>query len=122
MAWALAADAVLAFHFAFILWVVFGGLAALRWRRAIWLHLPALAWGIAIEFLRPTCPLTPLENRLRVLAGGQAYEGTFISHYLLPIVYPGAMTREVQWVLGALLIGFNLAVYALLWRRRRLLR
>ncbi len=115
----LAADAVLLLHLGFIAFVLLGGLLALRWPRAAWVHLPAAAWGVWIELSGALCPLTPLENRLRAAAGQAGYEGGFIEHYLLALIYPAGLTREAQWVLAALVVAANLAIYAWVWRRRR---
>lgn len=112
------ADAVLVLHLAFILFVVLGGLLVL-WRRwLLWLHLPAVAWGILIEFTGWICPLTPLENWLRRLGGGRGYSGGFIDHYLGSLIYPEGLTRELQWLLGAFVIAVNAAVYLRVWRGR----
>lgn len=114
------ADAVLLLHLAFVLFVVAGGLLALRWRWMPWLHLPALAWAVWIEFSGRICPLTPLENWLRRAGGKGGYAGGFVEHYVLPVLYPDGLTRELQWTLGAGLVLLNLLVYGwLLWRRRR---
>ncbi|HYO27356.1 MAG TPA: DUF2784 domain-containing protein, partial [Azonexus sp.] len=106
------ANAVLVLHLAFIVFVVLG--AALSWRfpRLRWLHFVALAWAAFIEFSGGICPLTPLENRLRRMAGGEGYGGGFIAHYLMPIIYPQGLTREWQMVLGVAVIVINLAAYA----------
>lgn len=111
------ADAVVVIHALFVVFVVLGGLAVLRWPRLAWAHLPAAAWGALIEFAGWICPLTPLEKRLRLLAGQAAYEDGFIEHYLLPILYPPGLTRGTQVVLGLVVLAINLAVYALLSRR-----
>lgn len=113
------ADAVLLLHLAFVAFAVAGGLFAFRHRWILWLHLPALAWAAFVEFTGRICPLTPLENRLRAAGGAAGYEGGFIEHYLLPLLYPAALTRELQWTLGAGLVAFNVAVYLLLWRKHR---
>ena len=113
------ADLVVVAHFGFILFAIFGALLALRWRRAPWLHLPALAWGAWIEVSGGVCPLTPLENDLRRAAGEEGYGASFIEHYLLPVIYPAGLTREVQWVLAGALIAVNVALYAFVIRRRR---
>lgn len=118
MGYRLAADLVALTHFGFVLFVVFGGLLALRWRRMIWLHLPAAVWGAWIEFAGWICPLTPLENRLRALAGDAGYRGGFVEHYLLPVLYPTGLTREVQIALGLAVVLVNLAVYGWLVKRR----
>jgi Protein of Unknown function (DUF2784) len=113
------ADAVLVLHFAFIAFVVAGGLFVLRWPKLAWVHLPAAAWGAIVMFTGGVCPLTPLENRLRIAGGGEAYAGDFISHYLGAVIYPAGITREIQWVLGALVIAINAGAYFHIWRRKR---
>ncbi len=115
MGYRLLADAVLAVHFLFIVFVIFGGLLAIRWPRAAWIHLPCLAWGAAIVTKGWVCPLTPLEVRLRRLAGEAGYEDSFIEHYILGLVYPGGLTAGVQAFLGGLLVAFNLVVYGVVW-------
>lgn len=115
----LAADLVALIHLGFIVFVVGGGLAVLRWPRAAWLHLPAAAWGAGIVLFGGVCPLTPLENALRRAAGQAGYEGGFIEHYLMPILYPVGLTRGMQVVLGLLVVAVNLAVYTIVLARRR---
>jgi hypothetical protein len=106
-------------HFAFILFVMFGGLLALRWRGVPWAHIPCFLWGAGIEVVGGICPLTPLENRLRQAAGESQYAGTFIEHYILPIMYPTGLTRTGQLVLAVGLVVLNVAIYAWVIRRRR---
>jgi hypothetical protein len=113
------ADAILIVHLAFILFVVLGGLLVFRHPRLIWLHLPVVVWGALIEFAGWICPLTPLEQRLLTLGGNEAYRGGFISHYIVALIYPQGLTRELQWLLGALVLAINAAVYYRLWRSRR---
>lgn len=113
------ADLVVLIHFAFVLFVVFGGLLALRWPRVMYLHLPAALWGAFIELAGGICPLTPLENSLRRGAGLAGYEGGFVEHYILPVLYPAELTRNVQLVLGAIVILVNLAIYTSVIARRR---
>jgi hypothetical protein len=122
MANRLAADAVLAAHLAFVLFVVFGGLLALRRPRVAWLHLPAVAWAAAIEFSGWICPLTPLEVTLRHGAGEAGYGGDFVEHYLVALIYPAGLTRELQVSIGAAVLLINLVVYFVLWRRRSIRR
>lgn len=111
------ADLVVVVHFSFVLFVVFGGLLVLRWPRLAYLHVPAAIWGAWIEFAGWICPLTPLENTLRTATGGAAYQGGFVEHYLLPVLYPSALTRNIQLVLGGLVLGLNLGIYGYLLRR-----
>ncbi len=115
----IAADLVVVLHAAFVLFVVFGGLLALRWPAAAWLHLPAAAWGALIEFTGWICPLTPLENALRRRAGDEAYAGDFVARYLLAALYPDGLSRDVQLALGAAVVILNAAIYAFVLRRSR---
>ena len=100
-----------------MLFVVLGGLLVLRWPRVAYLHIPAAIWGAAIEFLGWICPLTPLEHWLRRRSGGAGYSGGFIEHYILPVLYPSALTREIQLILGFLVIAVNLGIYGYVARR-----
>ncbi len=114
------ADAIVVVHLAFIAFATFGGFLIWRWRRAIFLHLPALAWAIYIGVTGDLCPLTPLENQLRAHAGEAGYSGGFIEHYILPLLYPVGLTRETQWILAAILVAINLVAYlGVIVRRRR---
>ena len=112
------ADGVVIVHLAFVLFVVFGGLLVLRWPRLAWAHIPAAAWGVAIEFFGWICPLTPLENELRLRAGRASYEGDFIGRYVLPLIYPEGLTRETQLALGAGALLLNAGIYWLVLTKR----
>lgn len=114
----IAADLVLVVHLAFILFVVLGGWLVLRRAWVAWFHLPAAAWGAFIELTGGICPLTPLEHRLRAASGSAGFEGGFIEHYLLPLIYPAAMDRSLQVILGLGVILINLAFYGVLIGRR----
>ena len=118
MAYRLLADATVALHLAFVLFVVAGGLLVVRWPRVAWAHLPAAAWGAWVEFAGWVCPLTPIENWLRQQAGQAVYTTSFVDQYLLPVLYPSVLTRETQWVLGGLVLAVNAAVYLVAVRRR----
>ena len=117
MSYWLLANALVLLHLAFILFVMAGGLLVAWKRKIVWLHLPAAIWGAAIEFMGWVCPLTPLENHFRRLSGEAGYEGGFIEHYLLPLIYPEVLTAATQTVLGALVLTINFLVYLWLWRR-----
>ncbi len=119
MLYRIAADLVVLTHFMFVLFVVFGALLALRWPRVILLHLPAAVWGALIEYQGWICPLTPWENRLRSLGGQAGYDGGFIEHYLLPLLYPAGLTRTVQLTLAAAVVAVNGLLYALVWFKWR---
>ena len=118
MIYRLLADLVLLAHFGFILFVILGGLLAFRWQWLPWLHIPAMAWGGFIELTGRICPLTPLENALRRAGGLTEYSQSFIEQYMVPLVYPVELTREIQAVMGLALIGLNIFIYGYLaWRR-----
>ena len=119
MWYGLLADLVVVVHAAFVAFVVFGGLIVLRHPRVAWFHVPAAAWGVLIEFTGGVCPLTPLENSLRLRGGETGYSGGFIDNYLIPLLYPAGLTRNTQLALGALALALNVAVYAVFLARRR---
>ena len=118
----LAADAVLVFHLAFIVFALLGGLLAIRWRWMVWLHLPAAGWGFFVEVTGRICPLTSLENMLREQAGSSAFSGGFVAHYLVPLIYPAGLTPDIQWLLAGVVVAVNLAVYGGLLVQRRTAR
>jgi hypothetical protein len=118
MAYSWAASAVVAFHFAFIAFVICGGALVLRDMRWAWIHVPAVVWVVWLELTGTICPLTPLENTLRNLAGDRGYSGGFIDHYLTPIIYPPGLTPQIQVALGLAVLAVNAAVYLRAWRRR----
>lgn len=122
MPYRFAADAVLAAHLAFVLFVVCGGLLVLRRPGLAWLHLPAVAWAAFVELSGRICPLTPLEVMLRRSAGEAGYGGDFIEHYLAALIYPAGLTRNLQMLVGTVVLLINLAIYVVLWRRRSLRR
>jgi hypothetical protein len=118
MPYRLLADLVVGVHALFVVFVIAGGLLVLRWPWVATIHLPAAVWGALIELRGGICPLTPLENSLRASAGQGGYEGGFIEHYLMPLLYPSGLTRELQLGFGALVIAVNIGIYwMLLWRR-----
>jgi hypothetical protein len=117
MPYVLLADAVALLHVLFVLFVIFGSIFVLRWPRAMWVHAPALVWGIIVECAGMTCPLTPLENRLRLLGGEAGYDEDFLSRWLVTILYPASLTRELQIALGTLLLLFNIGLYTWILRR-----
>ena len=115
----LGADAIVLLHFAFVIFVVAGGLLAIRWPPVMWVHLPAALWGIVIEVAGWVCPLTPLENYLREKGGAAGYEGDFIAHYIVPLLYPAGLTRDWQLVLGGFAFAVNAVVYGVVFLRHR---
>ena len=119
MFYRLAAEAVLLLHLAFIVFALLGAAIAVRWRWLILVHLPAAAWGFFVEITGRICPLTYAENYLRIKAGQSGYTESFIEHYLLAIIYPAGLTREIQFVLASVVVVINVAIYAWLlfsWR------
>lgn len=112
------ADLVVVAHLGFVAFAALGALLALRWRWIPWLQLPAVAWGVFVEFAGWPCPLTPLEIALRRAGGGAGYDEGFVEHHVLPVLYPGDLTRELQMGLGVALLGANALAYGIVWRHR----
>ena len=119
MFYRLAAEAVLLLHLAFIVFVILGAAVAARWRWLVPVHVAAATWGFFIELTGRVCPLTYAENYFRLQSGESGYTESFIEHYLLAIIYPAGLTREIQFVLAAVVVVINVAIYGWLFRRRR---
>lgn len=113
MLFSFGADLLVIIHLGFIVFVVLGGFMLLKWRWLIFVHLPAVLWGVLLEFRGWLCPLTPLEQALRRMGEQQGYTGGFIQHYLLPVIYPPALEEDTQFILGVLVILINVIIY--LW-------
>jgi len=113
----LAADLIVLLHLGFIVFVIFGGLLVAKWHWLMWVHVPAALWGAFIAYVGWVCPLTPLENRLRLAAGEESYETSFVQHYLIPIIYPEDLTRTVQIGLGSFVVLVNVLIYRWVWHR-----
>ena len=122
MMFRLLADATVALHLAFVLFVVAGGILVIGWPRLAWAHIPAVVWGAWVEFSGWVCPLTPMENWLRQQAGQAVYTASFVDRYVLPVLYPPALSRETQWLLGAFVLALNVGVYLVVLRRHVLER
>jgi hypothetical protein len=119
VAWSILADAVVVLHALFVAFVVLGGLLAFRWPRVAWLQLACAAYGFLIEVVGWVCPLSPLENRFRILAGERGYAGGFVRHYLVPLLYPEPFPPWLGAALAAAVIVLNAAVYGTLFALRR---
>jgi hypothetical protein len=119
MVFRLTADLLIVAHFGYVAFVVLGGLLVLRRPRLAWVHAPCAVWGALVEFAGWICPITPLEVALRERGGESAYGGDFVAHYLIPVLYPAALTRTVQIALGTLVVALNAVMYVrLAWRQR----
>ena len=111
MMYRLLANLVVMLHLAFILFATFGALLVWWRKRWVWIHLPCVVWAVLIEWVGWTCPLTPLENWLWHKAGLTGYHDSFAAHYLLPLIYPTWLTPSIQFVMGALVLAINVAIY-----------
>jgi len=114
------ADLVIILHFTFIVYAVLGGLFGLWKKWCLLVHLPAILWAAVVEFEGWICPLTPLENRLRLAGGSAGYQGGFVEHYLMPIIYPPGLTNKTQWILGGAVVIVNIGIYLFVlteWRK-----
>jgi hypothetical protein len=112
----LAATAIALLHLAFILFVLFGGFLVLRWPRLMFLHLPAAAWGVMIEFAGWWCPLTKWENYFLQQAGRAGYDGGFVAHYIMPVIYPAGLTRGHEIAIGLFVLALNAGIYVRVFR------
>ncbi|UCF35551.1 MAG: DUF2784 domain-containing protein [Acidobacteriota bacterium] len=118
MLYSLAADLTVGLHLFFVLFVLFGGLCVVRWPKAVFVHIPSVFWAALVELAGWICPLTPLEVRFRRMAGEAGYEGDFLARYLVPVLYPEGLNREVQVLLGIGVVLLNIGIYTWVLRRR----
>jgi hypothetical protein len=120
MPYGIFSDIVVLIHLTFVIFAVLGA-GLIIWRRwIIWLHIPAFWWAIWIECTGGICPLTPLENWLRIKGGQGAYEGDFVATYLLPVLYPAGLTRNAQIILAMMAIVINVLIYgSIVYKRSR---
>lgn len=116
MSYQAAATAIALLHLAFIVFVLLGGLLVLRWPKLAWVHLPAAAWGMLIEFFGWWCPLTKWENYFLREAGRAGYSGGFVAHYIMPVIYPPGLTRGMEIAIGVLVLVINVSIYVRVFR------
>ena len=112
------ADIVVCFHFAFVLFVIFGGLIYYFWSNVPYLHLPAVFWGLWIELSGSVCPLTPLENWLVLNAGSSDVRSSFIEQYITQFLYPTGLDQNFKYYLAIGLAIFNLIIYIHILRKK----
>ena len=115
----LLADVIVLAHFLFFAFVICGGLLVIRWPRVAFVHLPAAIWGAVVEIFGWVCPLTPLENNFRLLAGNSSYSVDFIARYLIPLIYPGNLTTTIQQLFGGMVITVNMIIYTIAVRKHK---
>jgi len=115
-------ELVVLVHFGFIVWVAAGGLLVMKWWWLSLIHLPALIWAVLLEWNGWICPLTPLEKALREERDLTVYDGGFVANYILPVIYPEDLTREIQTTMAVVLVLVNAAVYAVAIHRHCLRR
>ena len=106
-------------HLSFILFVIFGAILILKFKKIIYFHIPAVAWGAYIELSHSICPLTHLENYFLKKAGKEQYSVDFIENYIFKIIYPPALNYEIQTYLGVILIFVNLVIYYYIVKKSR---
>jgi hypothetical protein len=118
MGYQLLADLVVLLHAGFVLFAVLGGILVLRRRALAWVHVPAVMWAAYIELSGGLCPLTPLENWLRMRGDAEGYAGDFLGHYLQDLLYPGFLTRTIQLVMGIGVVAINVLIYVRVLRKQ----
>ncbi len=112
------ADAVVIIHLWFVTFALLGGFLMIWWNRIAWIHIPAVLWAATVELMGWTCPLTPLENWLRTKGGLPGYGSSFVEEYIVPLLYPGGLTRRTQLILGAAVLAVNLGIYSWIYSKR----
>jgi len=113
----LLANLLVLLHLAFVLFVVFGAILVRYRRWVMWVHLPAALWGAFISAIGGVCPLTPWENHFRQLAGQSGYQGGFIEHYIIPVLYPSALTLDLQRAEAVFVVIVNAGLYLWVWKK-----
>ncbi len=113
------ADLVAILHFLFVIFALFGAILALKWKRAMWLQIPAALWAAAVEYANLPCPITPLEKWLIRKEGLKAYQGSFVEHHMLSILYPGQFDNSTRIILGTAVLLLNVVIYGKILRRSR---
>ncbi|PJZ70467.1 hypothetical protein CH373_05185 [Leptospira perolatii] len=113
------ANLILILHLCFVLFVIFGAILSFRFKWMPWIHIPAAIWGFLVEMTGWICPLTPLEWKFRMLAGQSGYSGGFLEYYIISILYPEGLTREISYFLGAGVLLWNLLIYYLVWKKKQ---
>jgi len=104
-------------HFLFIVYVILGGLLFFIKHWTIYFHIPAFLYGVYVEFTQSICPLTYLENFFLSKAKVAMYSTSFIQNYLIPIIYPVNLTKELQIILGISLIVINVIIYGIIFAK-----
>ena len=112
------ADSVLVLHFSYVLFVVAGWVFLFKWPKTAWIHIPAVGWAVLVECAGWICPLTPLENRFRIKGNGTGYQGDFLERYLMPVLYPEKLAREMQILIGIFVLVLNLSMYFYIFFKR----
>jgi polyferredoxin len=118
--WRWLADLVLVTHAAYVLFVVGGqALIVIGWMRG-WewtlcrvfrlLHLVAIGLVMLEAWLGINCPLTIMENFLRLQAGAVTYEDNFIGHWLRSLIFYAAP----EWTFTLIYTAFT-ALVVLTW-------
>ncbi len=107
----IAANLTLIVHFAFILFVIFGALLFFVTTKIVFIHIPSFILGSYVELTHSICPLTYLENWFLHKANLTTYSEGFIHNYLVSIVYPTNMSKDLQIYLGIGLIVINMIIY-----------
>ncbi|SDZ27223.1 PEP-CTERM protein-sorting domain-containing protein [Asanoa ishikariensis] len=117
MGWKELATVFLGLHFAFVAYVLFGGFLAWKWPKAIWFHLPAVGWGIALIGFGLNCPLTYAQNWALGHAGEPPLTRGFVDTYIEGILYPERYVHVAQAILALIVLVSYVGFFVL--RRRR---
>lgn len=97
-------EVMIAAHYAFLLYLLVGGILAWWWPRTIAPHVVAAIWGILIIVTKVPCPLTALQNNFRERGGQAPYAKGFIDHYVRGQLYPTSHEGLVQVLVAAVVL------------------
>jgi hypothetical protein len=112
------ADLIVVIHLLIVGFVIGGGVIVWKWKRSALIHLPIVAWVIFAECFHKTCPLTYLENWCRERGSMDVYQGDFVAHYLMPVLYPDALTPTIQIFIGVGVLLVNVTLYVIAFTRK----
>lgn len=111
-----AARFVAAIHLFFTLFALFGGILVSFAKWVAWIHIPVAIWGTYAFLAAKTCPLTPLEKKLRQKAGEEITEEGFIEDFMPFLKKLIESPRQREFLIGGLFLIWSVMVYLFVWK------
>ena len=119
MIYGVLADLLLLVHVTFMKFVALGGLAVMRWRWLMWVHVPCATLGAAMALSGWWWPFAGVERWLRETGAAHGYSVNLVDRYLPDWLHPAALPRSMELVIGLLVLGLNLYIYRRVFRQHR---